>query len=82
MKKIMTALRIAMLLITSSAYADKFDDGMVAYGKGDYKKVLTLLKPSALQGNAQAQVKLGFMYETGQGELQDYVESVRWYTFA
>jgi TPR repeat protein len=34
------------------------------------------------QGNVGAQQKLGVMYESGQGETQDYEEAVRLYKLA
>jgi hypothetical protein len=33
----------------------------------------------ARQGDPQAQLFVGFLYETGQGVRQDYSEAVRWY---
>jgi TPR repeat protein len=37
------------------------------------------LHPLAEQGDDSAQYNLGVMYEKGQGVLQDYEESVKWY---
>jgi hypothetical protein len=37
MKMLMTALITAMLLITSTAYADKLRDASSAFNKGNYK---------------------------------------------
>ena len=34
------------------------------------------------RGNAEAQNNLGFLYYTGQGVPQDYVEAARWYRLA
>ncbi len=36
----------------------------------------------AVQGDAEAQNNLGFMYEKGQGVSQDYKQAVEWYTKA
>lgn len=33
----------------------------------------------AQQGDPQAQLFVGYLYETGQGVRQDYAEAVRWY---
>ena len=82
MKKLMTALLTAMLLITNTAYADKLHDGMIAYGKGNYKEAITLFKPLALQGDVDAQTNLGVMYANGQGVPQHDVEAVKWYKLA
>jgi uncharacterized protein len=45
----------------------------------DLAPVLRLLRPLADQGNAEAQMKLGFMYVTGEGTPQDYVEALKWF---
>lgn len=36
-------------------------------------------RPRAEQGSAEAQFNLGWMYESGQGVTQDYVEALKWY---
>jgi TPR repeat protein len=41
-----------------------------------------LLRPLADQGNADAQMKLGFMYVAGEGIPQDYVEALKWFRLA
>jgi uncharacterized protein len=40
------------------------------------------LRPLADQGNAEAQVKLGFMYVAGEGIPQDYIEALKWFRLA
>ncbi len=37
---------------------------------------------AAAQGDADAQSKLGLIYSTGQGVVQDYAEAVKWYRLA
>ena len=44
-----------------------------------YAKALACYKPLAEQGNAEAQDKLGSMYEFGQGVPEDYQQAVYWY---
>ena len=39
-------------------------------------------KLAATQGDADAQLKLGFRYGKGQGVVRDYAEAVRWYKLA
>ncbi len=66
--------------------ADDWDDALydaaVAYTNGDYTTAFNLFKPLAEQGNADAQFRLGFMYHTGEGVLQDYREAMKWYRLA
>ncbi len=37
---------------------------------------------AADQGDADAQLNLGFMYDHGEGVPQNYAEAVRWYRMA
>jgi len=43
------------------------DDASAAYARGDYDTAIQQLKPLAEQGNAEAQSRLGWMYENGEG---------------
>ena len=43
---------------------------------------LESLRQRAEQGDADAQYNLGFVYQTGLGVPQDFVEAVRWYRLA
>lgn len=48
----------------------------------DYATAFSLFKPLAVQGNPEAQAKLGLMYELGQGVNKDFVEAFKWYRLA
>ena len=41
--------------------------GIAAYEAGSYAAAFQILRPLADQGNAEAQVNLGYMYARGQG---------------
>ena len=56
-----------------------FQDGVAAYERGDYATALQEFKPLAEQGNSDAQMMLGSMYESGQGVAQDHAETAKWY---
>jgi TPR repeat protein len=58
--------------------------GLTAYKSGDYATALRELEPLAKQGNADAQSKLGWMYETGGFDQVPFNNktAVRWYTLA
>jgi hypothetical protein len=62
--------------------ARPLEDAEDAYGRGDYATASKLWRPLAEQGNALAQVRLGVMYEMGQGVPQDESEAVKWYRLA
>ena len=52
-----------LFLFGGSVYGDDFQDGVDAARKGDYKTALSLWKPLAEQGFAQAQVLRESVYE-------------------
>jgi len=66
------------LLITGQAIAGSYEDALKEYGRGDYKAAYQLLKPLAEQGNSNAQMMLGFMYDQGRGVPQDSAETEMW----
>ncbi len=82
-RNILNRLIIIISLLTGfvplSLYAQSFEDGKVAYEAKDYKKALEILRPLAEDGNSQAQVTLGIMYDYGQGVSKDPVEAMKWY---
>jgi TPR repeat protein len=76
------ALGFAAAFAPASAQAGPYEDGLAAVERGDYATALQLWRPLAEQGVADAQYKLGVMYDTGQGVPQDYAEAVKWYRMA
>lgn len=71
-------LFLSMLLITSNAYADKFEDAQKAFKSGNYSQAIKLYEPLALNGDVRAQDILGSIYRFGIGVSQDYAEAFRW----
>ncbi len=69
-------------LCSSVARADGLEEAVEAYQKGNYAKVLEILRPLAVQGIASAQNNLGWMYDEGKGVAQDYKEAMKWYRLA
>ena len=67
------------LLYSLPAQSQTFEDGRSAYQDKDYKKALEILKPLAEEGDSQAQVTLGIMYDYGQGVDKDPEEAMKWY---
>ena len=75
-------LAFTLTLSAAPVSAGPFEDGVAAYGSGDYETAVQLLRPFAEQGNASAQYNLGAMYDQGWGVPQDYAEAVKWYRMA
>ena len=57
-----------------------YDKGYAAYNNGDYATALREFRPLAEQGDARAQVNLGWMYGGGLGVPQDSTTSMKWFT--
>ena len=67
---------------SSVVFGDDLEDGVDAYRSKDYETAYKLWLPLAEQGDVEAQVNLGVMYDNGQGVLQDYKEAIKWYRLA
>ena len=68
-----------LLLAVHGLAAGGIERGGAAYNQGDYGTALREWRPLAEQGDAGAQLNLGFMYDNGYGVSQDYEEAVKWY---
>jgi len=70
---------ILVLTYATGAAADSFEDALSALQRGDSALAAQLFRPLAEQGNPQAQINLGWIYEKGQGVKQSDQEAVKWY---
>ena len=50
-----------------------------ALDDGDYETMVALLRPLAEKGDAEAQFRLGYRYDNGEGVAQDYAQAIYWY---
>ena len=75
-------LLLFVLCISNDAYAGSFEDGVAAYTKGDFSTAMRLFRPLAESGNANAQYKLGLIYDLGKGTPKDDKLALRWYQAA
>ena len=73
---------LILIISCATAWAADFDKGLAAAEAGDYTTALSELKPFAEQGNAVAQLLLGFMYRDGLGVIENDEEAVRWFGLA
>lgn len=75
-------LRATLFLVLSlgitATYGDAFDDGLSHYGKGDYPRAMSLLKPLAMEGDDAAQYYVGQMYWHGKGVNRDPIVAYAW----
>ncbi len=65
-----------------SVTPNAFEFGWAAYEYGDYQEAARVWKPLAEQGDSQAQLNLGTLYDFGQGVSMDVALAVKWYRAA
>lgn len=65
----------ALLFLLASGVPVYADNSEHTPTEGDVRK----LHAEAEQGNAEAQFRLAYMYDVGQGVTQDYANAVKWY---
>ena len=73
-----TAAVLSLGLAAPSA-AGSFEDALAAYQRFDYSTAMRLWLSLADQGNADAQSRLGFMYQKGDGVPRSEVAAANWY---
>ncbi|MEH2528899.1 MULTISPECIES: tetratricopeptide repeat protein [unclassified Bradyrhizobium] len=73
---------VALLLGSAPAPAGPWEDGMVAYNRGDYVPAIRLFRPLAEAGNSKAQAQIGLMYRKGEGTAQSPARAFMWFSLA
>ncbi|HXI08529.1 MAG: tetratricopeptide repeat protein [Bradyrhizobium sp.] len=71
-----------MLAGAVPAAAGPWEDGMVAYNRGDYVPAIKLFRPLAQAGNAKAQNVMGVMYRKGEGVARSSAKAFMWFSLA
>ena len=71
-----------ILLSGAAALAGPWEDGMVAYSRGDYLPAVKLFRPLAQSGNAKAQNVMGVMYRKGEGVARSSARAFMWFSLA
>ena len=72
------AVAFALAALASPSSAGPVEDGNAAFERGDYETALRLLRAPADEGNADAQLLLGIMYQDGEGVLKDAEQAAQW----
>ncbi len=60
------------------AKVDYYSQALSLYNNKQYKKAFPLMQNAAKEGNADAQLYLGWMYANGQGIKRNYAQAVSW----
>lgn len=72
------AVVLVLAALASPSSAGPVEDGNAAFERGDYETALRLLRAPAEQGDADAQLLLGMMYQDGEGVPKDSVQAAQW----
>lgn len=72
------ALIVVVQIFPIACIADT-NNGVDAYKRGDYVKAARELQAASKQGDTDAQVLLGYMYDQGLGVSEDHAEAAHWY---
>ncbi len=82
MKQILTSLCLSIAVLLGSAgvsWSADYEKGITAYQSGDYATAIREFQPLAEQGNIDAQVILGHMFEEGYGVDKNLKSAIFWY---
>lgn len=78
LRRVSAALAL-LLCAATTVRADPLQDGKAAYLASDYARAYEILGPLAEQGDPDAQITLGIMYDYGQGVPKDDAIATEWY---
>jgi TPR repeat protein len=73
---------LILLACGPMAVAGPWEDGMVAYNRGDYVPAMKLFRPLAQSGNPKALNVLGVMYRKGEGVKPSSAHAFMWFSLA
>lgn len=72
-------MKTFLLLVLSVFSSSLSANGYAAYQQGDYAKALEQWTELAAEGNADAALNLGHLYEAGLGTQRDMGVAFKWY---
>jgi len=68
-----------IVLLLQAASAATLEDGRDAVRQRRFSEALDILSPLAAQGDAEAALELGGLYDLGEGVAEDPAAALRWY---
>ena len=70
---------LSMIFTTPSLALGNYENGTIAFERGDYKTALKEFTDLAEQKDSRGQYGMGLMYDLGTGVSMNFEESVKWY---
>jgi hypothetical protein len=77
--RLIPVIALFLFLLAGPSFADPFDAAQSAFDKGHYEAAFNIWKKLADGGDAAAQDKIGWMYESAYGVTRDEAEAMKWY---
>ena len=77
--KITFLVTLSIFSISVAIANDPLSAGKSAFKRGDYTLAFRAFRPLAAEGNSEAQVLIGNLYENGLGVIKDELVALQWY---
>jgi TPR repeat protein len=72
-------LGIAFVVLLGAQSQPSFQDGLLAYHRGDHTVALEIWRPLAERGDASSQYMMGYLYAQGEGVESNAGKAAKWY---
>ncbi len=72
-------LGIAFVMLLGAQSQPGFQDGLLAYHRGDHAIAMEIWRPLAERGEASAQYMVGYLYAQGEGVASNSGTAAKWY---
>lgn len=79
MKLVKISITILFAFLVAPLYASDFETAEQHRENGDYAAALEIYQELADDGDAQAQYRMGQLYDGGKGVEQDYTKAAEWF---
>ena len=72
-------LGIAFFVLLGAQAQPAFQDGLLAYHRGDHAAAMGIWRPLAERGDSSAQYMVGYLYARGEGVVTNSGKAASWY---
>ena len=72
-------LGILIFVMLGAQSQPGFQDGLLAYHRGDHAVAMEIWRPLADHGDAPAQYMVGYLYALGEGVVSNPAKAAKWY---
>lgn len=72
-------LGIALVILLAAQSQPGFQDGLLAYHRGDLAVAMEIWRPLAERGDSSAQYMVGYLYARGEGVISNSGKAASWY---